>query len=81
LVGGLVGARDHATRLVQSFSRAYFVNWRERILHVSNDHEDELFVVPFTFVLSVGIGDAMFPVFCAKAAWRHEVRQSAKDAH
>jgi hypothetical protein len=51
-VGDVVEARDHATRIVQSFTKARSLeDWRDWILHVSDDQGDELFVVPFTFVL------------------------------
>jgi hypothetical protein len=52
LVNDLAEARDHATRLVQSFSKERNLeDWRDWVVHVSNDQGDELFVVPFTFVL------------------------------
>ena len=52
VVDDLAEARDHATRVVQSFtSDRSLEDWRDWVLHVSDDHGDELFVVPFTFVL------------------------------
>jgi hypothetical protein len=37
---------------VQSFtSERSLEDWRDCVLHVSDDQGDELFVVPFTFVL------------------------------
>ena len=50
--GAVVDARDHATRVVQSFTNERSLeDWRDWVLHVSDDQGDELFVVPFTFVL------------------------------
>jgi hypothetical protein len=52
IVGDLAEARDHATRLVQSFtSERSLEDWRDWVLHVSDDQGEELFVVPFAFVL------------------------------
>ena len=52
LVNDLAEARDHATRLVQSFTNERSLeDWRDWVVHVSDDQGDELFVVPFTFVL------------------------------
>lgn len=52
VVNDLAEARDHATRLVQSFtSERGLEDWRDWVLHVSDDQGDELFVVPFVFVL------------------------------
>jgi len=48
----LAEARDHATRIVQSLtSNRSLEDWRDWVLHVSDDQGDELFVVPFTFLL------------------------------
>ena len=45
-------ARDHATRVVQFLtSERSFEDWRDWVLHVSDDRGDELFVVPFICVL------------------------------
>ena len=52
VVEDIAEARDHATRIVQSFANTRSVeDWRNWVLHVSDDQGDELFVVPFTFVL------------------------------
>jgi uncharacterized protein DUF6894 len=52
VVNDLAEARDHATRLVRSFtSERSLEDWRDWVLHVSDDQGDELFVVPFVFVL------------------------------
>jgi hypothetical protein len=52
LVDDLVEARDHATRVVQSFtSERSLEDWHDWVMHVSDDRGDELFVVPFIFVL------------------------------
>ncbi|MBR0734781.1 hypothetical protein JQ636_40470 [Bradyrhizobium japonicum] len=52
VVGDLAEARDHATRVVQSLtSERSLEDWRDWVLHVSDDQGDELFVVPFTSVL------------------------------
>jgi len=52
VVDDLAEARDHATRVVQSFTNERSLeDWRDWVLHVSDDQGDELFVVPFTFVL------------------------------
>lgn len=51
-VDDLVEARDHATRVVQSVTNERSLeDWRDWVVHVSDDQGDELFVVPFTFVL------------------------------
>lgn len=52
VVGDLAEARYHATRLIQSFTdQRRLKDWRNWVVHVSDDQGDELFVVPFTFVL------------------------------
>jgi hypothetical protein len=52
LVDDLVEARDYATRVVQSFtSERSLEDWHDWVMHVSDDRGDELFVVPFIFVL------------------------------
>ena len=52
VVDDLAEARDHATRVVQCFtSECSLEDWRDWVLHVSDDQGDELFVVPFTLVL------------------------------
>jgi hypothetical protein len=51
LVNDLVEARDHATRVGRSLTEAgRLEDRRDWVLHVSDDHGDELFVVPFAFV-------------------------------
>lgn len=52
VVDGLAEARDRATQLVQSLAKTRSLkDWRDWVLHVSDELGDELFVVPFTFVL------------------------------
>ncbi|OSJ09325.1 hypothetical protein BST63_35825 [Bradyrhizobium canariense] len=52
VVDDLAEARDHATRVVQCLTRERSLeDWRDWVLHVSDDSGDELFVVPFTSVL------------------------------
>lgn len=52
VVNDLAEAHDHATRLVQSFTSEHGLeDWRDWVLHVSDDQGDELFVIPFSFVL------------------------------
>jgi hypothetical protein len=52
MVDGLAEAHDYATRVVQSFTNKHsLADWRDGILHVSDDQGDEPFVVPFVFVL------------------------------
>jgi hypothetical protein len=52
IVDDLAEARDHATRVVRSFTNERSLeDWRDWVLHVSDDQGDELFVVPFNFVL------------------------------
>jgi hypothetical protein len=52
VVEDLAEARDHATRVVQSFTNEHSLeDWRDWVLHVNDDLGDELFVVPFAFVL------------------------------
>ncbi|MDH2386431.1 hypothetical protein [Bradyrhizobium sp. CER78] len=52
VVDDLAEARDHATRVVQSVTNERSLeDWRDWILHVNDDQGDELFVVPFAFVL------------------------------
>jgi hypothetical protein len=52
VVNDLAEARDHATRLVRSFtSERSLEDWRDWVLHVSDDEGDELLVVPFVFAL------------------------------
>ena len=52
VVHDLAEARDRAARVVQSVTSERSVeDWRDWVLHVSDDQGDELFIVPFTFVL------------------------------
>jgi hypothetical protein len=52
LVDDIAEARDHATNVVQSLTKTRSLeDWRDWVLHVSDDQGDELFVVPFAFVL------------------------------
>jgi hypothetical protein len=52
VVDDIAEARDHATRVVRSFTNERSLeDWRDWVLHVSDDQGDELFVVPFMFVL------------------------------
>ena len=52
VVEDIAEARDHATRVVQSLTKERTLqDWRDWVLHVSDDQGDELFIVPFTFVL------------------------------
>jgi hypothetical protein len=52
VVDDLAEARDHATRVVQFLANERRLeDWRDWVLYVSDDQGDELFVVPFTFVL------------------------------
>ena len=52
VVDDLAEARDHATRVVQSLIHQRSPeDWRDWVLHVSDEQGDELFVVPFTLVL------------------------------
>jgi hypothetical protein len=51
-VGDLAEARDHATRVMQSLITARCPeDWRDWVLHVSDDLDDEIFVVSFASVL------------------------------
>ena len=52
VVDDLAEARDHASRVVQSFTDELSLeDWRDSVMHVSDDQGDELFVGPFAFVL------------------------------
>ena len=52
MVDNLAEARDYATIVVHSLTNERSLeDWRDWVLHVSDDQGDELFVVPFTFVL------------------------------
>ena len=48
VVDDLAEARDHATRVVESLTcERNLDDWRDWVLHVSDDRGDELFIVPF----------------------------------
>jgi hypothetical protein len=52
VVDDLAEARDHATNVVQSLTKTRSLEeWRDWVLHVSDELGDELFIVPFAFVL------------------------------
>jgi hypothetical protein len=51
-VNDLTEARDHAASVVRSLTMTHSLeDWRAWVLHVSDDLGEELFVVPFAFVL------------------------------
>jgi hypothetical protein len=52
VVDDLSEARDHATRVVQSLAAARSLDdWQSWILRVNDDLGEEIFVLPFAFVL------------------------------
>jgi hypothetical protein len=52
VVDDIVEARDHATRVVQSLTAARNLeDWRSWVLCVNDDLGEEIFVLPFAFVL------------------------------
>jgi hypothetical protein len=52
VVDNLAEARDHAACVVRSLTMARSPeDWRGWVLHVNDDLGEELFVVPFAFVL------------------------------
>jgi hypothetical protein len=52
VVSDLAEARDYAACVVQSMIRESSAeDWRDWVVHVSDDFDDELFVLPFAFVL------------------------------
>lgn len=52
VVDDLAEADDHATRVVQSLiNELSLEDWRDSVIHVSDDQSDELCIVPFAFVL------------------------------
>jgi hypothetical protein len=52
VVDDIVEARDHATRVVQSLTAARNLeDWRSWVLRVNDDLGEEIFVLPFAFVL------------------------------
>jgi hypothetical protein len=51
-VGDMADARDHAACVVRSFiMTANAEDWRDWVLHVSDDLGEEIFVMPFTSLL------------------------------
>ena len=51
-IGDLTEARDYAASVVRSLTATRSLeDWRGWMLHVSDDLGDELFVIPFAFVL------------------------------
>jgi hypothetical protein len=51
-VGDLAEAREHATSVVRSFIMQLGAeDWRDWVLHVSDDLDDEIFAVPFASLL------------------------------
>jgi hypothetical protein len=51
-IGDLAEARDYAARAVQSLITARnSEDWRDWVLHVSDDLDDEIFAVPFVSLL------------------------------
>ncbi|MGY3149630.1 hypothetical protein ACVWYQ_006629 [Bradyrhizobium sp. USDA 3397] len=52
VVDDLAEARDHAANVVRSLTAAGGPeDWRSWVLHVNDDLGEELFIVPFAFVL------------------------------
>ena len=52
MVDDLAEARDYAASVARSLIKARSLkDWRGWILHVNDDLGDELFIVPFAFVL------------------------------
>ncbi|MBT1514109.1 hypothetical protein KIP88_26815 [Bradyrhizobium sp. SRL28] len=52
VVDDLAEARDHAAKVVRSLTATRGPeDWRNWVLHVNDDLGEELFVVPFAFVL------------------------------
>jgi hypothetical protein len=52
MVGDLAEARDQAARVVQTLAEVRSLeDWRDWVLHVCDALGDELFIVPFAFVL------------------------------
>ena len=48
----LAEAREHAAQVVQSFVTTLNAeDWRDWVLHVSDDLDDEIFAVPFASLL------------------------------
>jgi hypothetical protein len=52
MVSDLTEARDRAAGLVRSMIMAHTgEDWRDWVVHVNDDFDDEIFVLPFAFVL------------------------------
>ena len=52
VVSDLVEARDHAAGLVRSMiTKMGAEDWRDWVVHVSDDFDEEIFVLPFATVL------------------------------
>ena len=52
VVSNLAEARDYAACVVRSMiMEASAQDWRDWVVHVSDDFDDEIFVLPFAFVL------------------------------
>ena len=52
LVSDLTEARDRAATVVRSLIMEESAeDWRDWVVHVSDDFDDEIFVLPFAFVL------------------------------
>ena len=52
VVDDFAEARDRATNVVHSLTKTRSLeDWRDWVLHVSDELGDELFIVPFAFVL------------------------------
>ena len=51
-VADLAEAREHAARVVRSLIASHGPeDWRDWILHARDDLDDEIFVMPFAFLL------------------------------
>jgi hypothetical protein len=66
VVDDLAEAQQHATRVVKSFTHERsHDDWRDWVLHVSDEQGDELFIVPFIFVLDKHVvGSASAAILC-----------------
>ena len=52
VVSNLAEARDYAACVVRSMiMEASTQDWRDWVVHVSDDFDEEIFVLPFAFVL------------------------------
>jgi len=51
-VDNLTEARDHAARMMQSFIALHGPeDWRDWVMHVSDDLDEEIFALPFSSML------------------------------